>query len=506
MDKKDAIERIDEQINKLKSKAPVKKEEEKTIHDTTTKVFEVEESDTIVFDKDEFIEGGTQEVNLLEDLLETKKEEVVDVKEEEKVPEKKDKPKKKKSKKPIIIIVISVLIILILCLFIPSLVNMINDSKPVKVEGAKKYTEKQKEDIIKKYGEALESVIGVYYAKQNVLLEYGDAVKLIDFSDEINCDVHEIYKDGKVYLNKCSINGIKNKYTYGEKQVDVVSSDELLYVYVEKVSKKVSLSQPKGDTYDMYTVHCGSKYSDPEIIGEYVLYYDADYNLQMKNYKSDEKILKDITYQSVWPIKTGEKKYDSKYILVKAQGFWGVYDYVTGNQVISPMYTGFLPVVTGGAGDAKSVSTVGNNLIVAWNGNNYGVINYVTNRSVISFDYVNIMATGNYIWAVDANGEGFLFDQDGNRLLENKYTKVYDVLFGENVLVLDTEEIKLINVSGTLKHNYGKIDNIGRYDYGVYYNDQVIFRFINSQSEEDCLELIYDIKTKEGSTKSVKCR
>ena len=98
MDKKDAIERIDEQINKLKSKAPVKKEEEKTIHDTTTKVFEVEESDTIVFDKDEFIEGGTQEVNLLEDLLETKKEEVVDVKEEEKVPEKKDKPKKKKSK------------------------------------------------------------------------------------------------------------------------------------------------------------------------------------------------------------------------------------------------------------------------------------------------------------------------------------------------------------------------------------------------------------------------
>ena len=502
MERDDAIERIDEQINKLKSKEPVKKEEASTSNDTT-KVFEVEESDTKVFDKDELVESKTEEVELLEDLLETKKEEVVV---DKVVDSKKEIPKKKKSKKPIVIGVITSLIVLVLCIFIPSLTSAIGDSKPVKVEGAKKFTEKQKEEIIKKYGEALESVIGVYYSKQNILLEYDDAVKLVEFDEEINCSVHEIYKNGKVYLNKCSINGIKNKYTYGEKQVDIVSEDEKLYVYVEKVSKKASLRQPSGSTYDMYTVHCGSKYSDPEIIGEYVLYYDADYNLQMKNYKSDEKILKDFTYQSVWPIKTGEKKYDSKYILVKAHGFWGVYDYVTGNQVISPMYTGFLPVVTGGAGDAKSVSTVGNNLIVAWNGNNYGVFNYVTNRSVISFDYVNIMATGNYIWAVDANGEGFLFDQDGNRLLENKYTKVYDVLFGENVLVLDTEEIKLINVSGTLKHNYGKIDNIGRYDYGVYYNDQVIFRFFNSQSEEDCFELIYDIKTKEGSTKSVKCR
>ena len=280
MERKDAIERIDEQINKLKSKEPVKKVEEKTIHNTTTKVFDLDEDATKVFDKDELVESKTEEVELLEDLLETKQEEVVLEKKEEKI----EPTKKKKSKKPIVIVVIISLIVLVLCIFIPSLISAIGDSKPVKVEGAKKFTEKQKEEIIKKYGEALESVIGVYYSKQNILLEYDDAVKLVEFDEEINCSVHEIYKNGKVYLNKCSINGIKNKYTYGEKQVDIVSEDEKLYVYVEKVSKKASLRQPSGSTYDMYTVHCGSKYSDPEIIGEYVLYYDADYNLQMKNF------------------------------------------------------------------------------------------------------------------------------------------------------------------------------------------------------------------------------
>lgn len=500
MDKDDAIEKIDEQIDKLKKKEPAKPVE-KTSHNTTTKIFDLDEDATKVFDKDELVESKTEEVELLEDLLETKKEEVV----VEKVEEKTEVIKKKKSKKPLIIIIISILIVLVLCFFILSLIGFVKVDKP-EVEETVKLTEKQKEDLIKKYGEALESVIGVYYSKDSVLLEYDDAIKLVEFNDEINCEVHEIYKNGKVYLNKCSINGIKNKYSYGEKQVDTVSKDEILYVYVEKVSKKVSFTQPKGSTYDMYTVHCGSKYSDPEIIGEYILYYDSEYNLRMKNYKSDENILNNVSYQSVWPIKVGEKKYDSTYILVKVNGFWGVYNYLNGNQVISPMYTGFLPVVTGGAGDAKSVSTVGNNLIVAWNGNNYGVINYVTNRSVIPFDYVNIMATGNYIWAKDANGEGYLFDQDGNRVLENKYSKVYDVLFGENVLVLDTEDIKLVNVSGTLKHNYGKINNIGRYDYGVYYNDQVIFRFTNNESNEDCIELVYDTKTKEGLSKVVKCR
>ena len=190
MDKDDAIEKIDEQIDKLKKKEPAKPVE-KTSHNTTTKIFDLDEDATKVFDKDELVESKTEEVELLEDLLETKKEEVV----VEKVEEKTEVIKKKKSKKPLIIIIISILIVLVLCFFILSLIGFVKVDKP-EVEETVKLTEKQKEDLIKKYGEALESVIGVYYSKDSVLLEYDDAIKLVEFNDEINCEVHEIYKNG----------------------------------------------------------------------------------------------------------------------------------------------------------------------------------------------------------------------------------------------------------------------------------------------------------------------
>ena len=185
--------------------------------------------------------------------------------------------------------------------------------------------------------------------------------KTIDFSLE----------DGKVYLDKCSINGIKTKYSYGTMQVDIESKDEILKVYVEKVSKKVSLEVPKGATYDTYTVHCGGKYSEPEIIGDYVIYFDSDYILHMKNYKTDEYVLKNVSYQTIWPIRVSESNYDSTYLLVKVSNFWGVYNYVTGEQIISPMYTGFLPSASGIVGNSKAVVAIANNKIVAWNGTNY---------------------------------------------------------------------------------------------------------------------------------------
>ena len=342
------------------------------------------------------------------------------------------------------------------------------------VEEDTKLSEKEKEELIKNYGEALEGVINIYYSKQGVLLEYEDAIKLVDFEDEINCEVHNIYKDGKVYLNKCSINGIKTKYTYGVEQVEIESSDEILKVYVEKVSKKVTLEEPKGSTYDTYTVHCGGKYSEPEILGDYVIYYDSEYVLHMKNYKTDEVVLKNLSYQAIWPIRVKENVYDSTYLLVKISNFWGVYNYVTGEQVISPMYTSFLPYLGGSVGDVKAVETIGNNQIVAWNGNNYGVINYMTNRTIIPFEYVAITVNGDYIWARDNAGNGHIFDFDGNRYLENSYDKVYGIVSGNNVLIQDGENIKLINIDGELKHNYGKIDNVGDYNFGIYYNNHLL--------------------------------
>ena len=510
MDKKnDSIEKLNEQIKKLENKAEEVTEEKST----TTKVFKnVEDTDTKIFDGEENVleDNKTENIELLEDLMETKKEEIVDEPKIEEVVEKEENvaktDEKKKNKKNKIIIISLILSILVVIGVIITCVVIFNDDDEKEiVEVEKKLTESEKEELIKNYGEALEGVISIYYSKQGVLLEYEDAVKLVEFDEEINCTTHEIYKDGKVYLNNCSINGVKTKYTYGEEQVTVESTDEILKVYVEKASKKVTLEEPKGTTYDTYTVHCGGTYSEAEILGDYVIYYDSEYTLHMKNYKTDENVLKNISYQAIWPIRVSAGVYDSTYILVKISNFWGVYNYVTNEQVISPMYTSFLPYLSGSVGDTKSVETIGNNKIVAWNGSNYGVINYTTNRTIIPFEYVSISLNGDYIWAIDNNGQGHIYDIDGNKYLENSYDKIYGIVSGDNILVQDNGAIKLVSSTGELKYDYGKIENIGDYNFGIYYNDQALFQFYEASTYDNCIEVVYDVSSKEGSSKSVVC-
>ena len=509
MDKKDdSIEKINEQIKKFEENESLDVKEK----ESTTKVFSVS-TDTKVFDKDDL--NTEDDAELLEDLIETKKNDVVEEKvEEEKIEdtvkeeivEEKKTPKKKKNGKNIAIIALLISIFVVLGVIVTCVFIFSNkDNKPGVVEENTKLTEKEMEELIISYGEALEGVINIYYSKQGVLLEYNDAVKLVDFEEEINCTVHDIYKDGKVYLDKCSINGIKTKYSYGTMQVDVESEDEILKVYVEKVGKKVSLEVPKSITYDTYTVHCGSKYSEPEIIGDYVIYYDSDYVLHMKNYKTDEVVLKNISYQTIWPIKVSENNYDSTYLLVKISNFWGVYNYVTGEQVVSPMYTGFLTSASGIVGDSKSVSTIANKKIVAWNGNNYGVIDYTTNRSIVPFDYASIRVNGDYIWALTSTGAGHLYDVEGNRVLENTYDAIFGMAGSDNLLVKDNENIKLVKPNGDVKYDYGKLENMGGFNFSIYYQDQAIFQFYEGDSVNNCVEVIYNTKTKEGSSKSVVC-
>lgn len=501
MKEKDSIDKLNEQIRKLEKKEEII---EKNNSDTT-RVFDTvdEDTDTKIFDiEDTIVDSKTAEIELLDDLLETKKTEI---KEDKKVEKKViDVPKKSKKKIIIISLIISIMIVVGILITVFLLLN--NDENiDDDIKENVKLTEKQQEELLKRYGEALEEVINIQYIKNERLIEYDDAVKFVKFDDEINCLTHEIYKDGKIYLNKCSINGINVKFYYGQKQEEKISEDELLYVYVDKKNRKSSLEKPKGTTYDVYTVHCGGKYSDPEILNEYVIFFDNEYKIRMKNYKTDEVVLSNLNYQEIWPIKRLNYGYDSTYLLVKINNFWGVYNFITGEQVISPRYTNFLCSVGGSASSAKAVQSIGDNLVVAWDGNKYGVIEYTSNKNIIPFDYLMIGLSGDYIYAIEENGFSHIYDNAGKRYLENTFDNVYSIVDGKYVLVNDKDEIKIVTVTGKSIWNYGKIWNIGDYSYGIFYNNQTVFQFSNSSSNETCLEFVYDVATSKGSFKDNVC-
>ena len=185
MDKKDdSIEKINEQIKKFEDNDSLEVKEK----ESTTKVFSVS-TDTKVFDKDDLV-SDDEDIELLDDLIETKKTDVIEeeVKEEtkeesitEEVVEEKKPSKNKMNGKNIAIIALLISIFVVLGVIVTCVVIFSNkDNKPGVVEEDTKLTEKEMEELIISYGEALEGVINIYYSKQGVLLEYNDAVNLFE--------------------------------------------------------------------------------------------------------------------------------------------------------------------------------------------------------------------------------------------------------------------------------------------------------------------------------------
>ena len=68
------------------------------------------------------------------------------------------------------------------------------------------------------------------------LLTFEQADDLVEFPNRVKCKTKEVYEDGKIYLDECTVDGHKTKATYGTKQevqeeVADVIEDGSFYVY-----------------------------------------------------------------------------------------------------------------------------------------------------------------------------------------------------------------------------------------------------------------------------------
>ena len=517
--KNDDIKKIDEQIENLKkaSKKKDKEKESEVIIDKKYEYDDIGDGDTKKIEDIEEIQEDaeiekTKEIEEISEVVEEPKEEVSEIIEEPK----EEKPVKKKNKLiPILIIsgvVLIIIIIVVLLLLKPKTNNKSNNKD-------KTLTKNEQKVIIKGYGDALKGVIAIYFEKENVLLKYEDAIKLIDYKHKVVCDTHEIYEDGSVYLNKCKIDGKKTTYSYGEKQEkkdEPKISDDAIKVYVSKKTNKATLVEPKDlDNYDLYAFEIDGAYSDLTLLSEtsdYIFYSDADYNVHMLNFKTNRLVMDNLTYQSVLPIKIGDV-YDTKYVAIKMNDKWGVYNITNNERTVSHKYDSITPTLyMGTSGPAVEVNTLDDGIIAVVNYGNpasYGVIDYRTGKELIKQEYKTMLKSGTYLWAVDYYEDGHIFDYNGNEYLANKYDQIYWMVDGKYILVNDKEDIKIVSIKGKEIYSYGKV-NIGRINYGLSYNDGALFQFDNPDKDESdyntgCIELIYDASNKKGEVKTSFC-
>lgn len=319
---KDDIDKIDEQIKNLTEGVTADESEKEegsgtkeveTISDLKTSQEEAE--------KENETEKTENIVTKIESEENDNKQEVEEekVKEEKKEEPSKEPPKNSNSNKKAKITIIALAIGIVVLLTILIIVLIPKKTEKAKVT-QKELTASEKKQIIEDYGEALQGIISVYYQKQELLLEYEDAILLVKYDYDVVCEEHEIYDDGTIYLNKCSIDEEEVDYNYGKKQKKEELKEGAIKVYVSKKSKKATIETPKDiKEYDTYSFDIEGKYQELTLLGDksdFVFYTDEKYEIHMINYKTREKALNSVNYQAIAPISLNDS-YDQKYVAVQ---------------------------------------------------------------------------------------------------------------------------------------------------------------------------------------------
>ena len=519
--KKDGIEKIDEQIENLKNASKKKEKTSEVIIDKKYEYDNIGPNDTKKIDRIDDIKED-EEIEQTKELKEISSEVIEEQSvslEKENITEEFKNEIEPPKKKNIVIPVLIISGILLIALIIVLLIVLQPKKKNTSIDEDKTLTKNEQKKVINGYGDALKGVIAVYSEKQNVLLEYDDAIKLIDYKHKVVCKEHEIYEDGSIYLDKCKIDDKSTSYSYGKKQEkkeEPKISEDAIKVYVSKKDNKATLKEPKNiEDYDLYAFEIDGAYSDLTLLSDssdYIFYSDAEYNVHMLNYKTNKKVMDNLSYQSVLPIKIGEI-YDTKYVAIKMNNKWGIYNTTNNERTVPHKYDSVTPTLyMGTSGPALEVNTLDEGIVAVVNyGDNasYGVVDYRTGKELIKQEYRSMLKSGSYLWAVDYYGDGHIFDYNGTEYLDGKYDNIYWMVDGKYILVNDKDEIKLVSIKGKDIYSYGKA-NVGRINYGLTYNDGALFQFENPDKDESdyntgCVELIYDASTKTGEVKTSFC-
>ena len=223
------IEKIDEHIQDILNS---EKKEESTSFDSehfeeelksdTKKIKNLDELEDI--QKDFLDDEDTEEIDQIESFPKENKE--IDVKHDveminSSVSSKNVSPKKKNGRNKIffwflLLLFVVVAFFLFFLIFFKSNSKISSDSSDNK---EKLLSKEEQQKVLNGYGDALKGILAVYYDKQNVLLEYDDAVRLVDYDFDVACKEHEIYDDGSLYLNQCSIDQHKISFAYGKTKI-----------------------------------------------------------------------------------------------------------------------------------------------------------------------------------------------------------------------------------------------------------------------------------------------
>lgn len=535
---KEDIDKINEQIDSIQKSKKKGKDipKEESVEKTDLPLSDTKKLDDIKNLESEEVVAEEESTKKIDPVEEPKKEEqeLEATEEEVKAEELFDETKKdndKSSSKTLqyaLIGVIVVLIIGLLCLLFLRHKPSSNDSVQ------KELSESEQKRIVTNFGTAVKGVIDLYKEKKNTSLKYEEAIELVYFDYDVYCEEHEIYDDGTLYLNSCSIDGVKTKASYGKKQEkkEVIIPEGAIKIYVPKNSGVATFDEPKdGTEYDVYGLEIKEAYKDLEFLdaknSDYVRYaVEEGYSFigHIVNYKTGKKAAENISYDTILAIQIGEKQYDLKYAVIgkrksnEQYGYsYGFVNILDGTQVVSPQYdyVGHRIYSNTRCDYCFNALEEGKMLYTnTYNDNNTGgIINYTNGEHVIPQGVCYTLSiSGSYLMCRDRQDNIFIYDYKGRKLFENAFDKLYWLVDGKYLLVKDGKYVKLVDINGKELYNFGEY-NLNHVTFGLAYDKGALFQTVNPEKDADydydkddsCLEFIYHGETKKGEVKTSYC-
>lgn len=444
---------------------------------------DVEELEELIEEQKKFTDlENTKELVSLDKLVEEKID-IPDVlqdktaafgsKTEEKIIENKSK-KEDNNKNKLIIFIISMILIGVISLLVIFL-NKEEQEEPKEV--IINY-----EKAINAYGNDVADIVEEYLNKTEEVPTWQYILSKIDYDRyEITCSIHNVYKDGSIYLSGCKVDNKKTKYTYGTlkeeikegKKINVYKLDYSGYIIYTGINESSSIFAGKVTckTEECTYINAYDKYVLIEENGAYYLYDYTNDSLNFGPFKLNNEydvlvynnelygiIYTENSINNIYNVRTGK-------ILKNVKGY------------LLPGEIDFDPTIMYKYNYAILSNNNQNEFVNLKTGN----VSYTIKEYILSFIEKNKIV---YITTLTSNNKYKIYNSNGKALFEGK--EYINFIIGENDFLVATENnFKVYDLYLNLKLNSKTYDKIlGLYqDFVVAVKENNLI-FLNTEDKE----------------------
>lgn len=371
-------------------------------------------------------------------------------------------------------------------------------------DSAKKGKEKDYQSIINEYALSIESVASDYLLKHELINDFSEIKDLVKYDKhKVVCNNVYINIDGTVYLSECSVDGKEVEEVYGRKKSiltkegeEVCSTNyneennELEFHFEKEVVSVFECESKECGLYETEYFKYNSCLDQIAVIQDGDLYY-------LYNYQAGQNVIDPMS--DIAAIKK-----DNKYVgFIIQDAKTEKYGYVdTRGTVKLELEYDDLGIIHNGKLYDRGMNLDTKEIIAKKDGL-YGVIDYTSGKEIIPFKYEQVYLGEDNKYVAKKDGKYYVINKDMEEVLDKSYDMIF--VFKDVLVVNDDDKLKIVDYDGEsiiddeidISVDYSESLESGVFGYNVVReNDNIVIQINDSNTTDMITKYIYNTKDK----------